>query len=162
VAQGVDLRHTIAEEFSLKEQDANLYSPLNLAFIGDSVFDLVVKTVLIGTANRPVNVLQKKTSSVVKADSQSAMLDAIYDELSEEEKNIYRRGHNAKPNTRAKNANMQSYLKATGFEALMGYLYLKDRTERLAQLIRLGIERTEDTGSRNTTGRNGGKESKVV
>ena len=62
MAQGVDLRHTINEEFSLKEQDANLYSPLNLAFIGDSVFDLVVKTVLIGTANRPVNVLQKKTS----------------------------------------------------------------------------------------------------
>ena len=89
MAQGIDLRLTVNEVFSLKEQDANLYSPLNLAFIGDSVFDLVVKTVLIGTANRPVNALQKKTSSVVKADSQSAMLDAIYDELSEEDREAY-------------------------------------------------------------------------
>ena len=79
------------------------------------------------------------------------MLDAIYDELSEEERNIYRRGRNSKPNTRAKTADMQSYLKATGFEALMGYLYLKDRTERLSELVRLGLERTEDTGARNTT-----------
>ena len=153
MAQGLDLRALIMQEFSLKEHDANQYSPLNLAFIGDSVFDVVVKTILIETANRPVNVLQKKTSSVVKADAQAAMLAAIEGELSEEEHNIYRRGKNAKPATKAKNASFQTYLIATGFEALIGYLYLKDRTERMVELIRLGLERTEDTGAKNKTKR---------
>ena len=159
MAQGLNLRLLIMERFLLKEHEAQQYSPLNLAFIGDSVYDLEIKTVLIETANRPVNILQKKTSSMVKADFQAAMLDAVYDELTEEEKKIFRRGRNSKPVTKAKNADHKSYLKATGFEAVMGYLYLTDRLERMTELIRLGLERTEDTGARNTTGRRKGTHS---
>ncbi len=141
MAQGLDLRAEITEAFSLKEKDPGQYSPLNLAFIGDSVFDLVVKTMIVGTANRPVNIQQRKASSLVKAPSQAEMIEALLPELSEEEIYIYRRGRNSKPNTKAKNTDFATYLKATGFEALIGYLYLKDRTDRLIELIKTGIER---------------------
>ncbi len=140
MAQGVDLLSLIRQEFSIKEQDPNLYSPLNLAFIGDSIFDLIVKTVIVGTANRPVKIQQRKASSYVRASSQALMAEALMSEFTEEELDIYRRGKNSKPYTKAKNTDYSTYLKATGLEAVMGYLYLGGREERLIELIKKGIE----------------------
>ena len=136
---------TVNEIFNSKEVRPNEYSPLALAFIGDSVFDLVIKSVIVEKANCQVNKLQNKTSKIVRATTQALIVDALKDELSEEEANIYRRGRNAKPYTKAKNASYSEYCKATGLEALVGYLYLKGGTERLIALIKTGLENAEIT-----------------
>ena len=88
---------TVNEIFNSKEVRPNEYSPLALAFIGDSVFDLVIKSVIVEKANCQVNKLQNKTSKIVRATTQALIVDALKDELTEEEANIYRRGRNAKP-----------------------------------------------------------------
>ena len=136
---------TVNEIFNSKEVRPNEYSPLALAFIGDSVFDLVIKSVIVEKANCQVNKLQNKTSKIVRATTQALIVDALKDELSEEEANIYRRGRNAKPYTKAKNASYSEYCKATGLEALVGYLYLKGDTGRLIALIKTGLENAEIT-----------------
>ena len=136
---------TVNEIFNSKEVRPNEYSPLALAFIGDSVFDLVIKSVIVEKANCQVNKLQNKTSKIVRATTQALIVDGLKDELSEEEVNIYRRGRNAKPYTKAKNASYSEYCKATGLEALVGYLYLKGDTERLIALIKTGLENAEIT-----------------
>ena len=136
---------TVNEIFNSKEVRPNEYSPLALAFIGDSVFDLVIKSVIVEKANCQVNKLQNKTSKIVRATTQALIVDALKNELSEEEANIYRRGRNAKPYTKAKNASYSEYCKATGLEALVGYLYLKGDTERLIALIKTGLENAEIT-----------------
>ena len=136
---------TVNEIFNSKEVRPNEYSPLALAFIGDSVFDLVIKSVIVEKANCQVNKLQNKTSKIVRATTQALIVDALKNELSEEEANIYRRGRNAKPYTKAKNASYSEYCKATGLEALVGYLYLKGETKRLVSLIKLGLENAEIT-----------------
>ena len=139
---GRSILEDIRSQFLLKDVDVNSYSPLSLAFIGDSVFDLVVKTVMVEKANCPANVLHKRTSSIVRAESQARMAQWYLDNdiLSEEESNIYRRGRNAKSVTTAKNASVADYRRATGVEALIGYLYLLGRTDRLVELIKLGME----------------------
>ncbi len=136
---------TVNEIFNSKEVRPNEYSPLALAFIGDSVFDLVIKSVIVEKANCQVNKLQNKTSKIVRATTQALIVDALKDVLTEEEANIYRRGRNAKPYTKAKNASYSEYCKATGLEALVGYLYLKGETKRLVSLIKLGLENAEIT-----------------
>ena len=136
---------TVNEIFNSKEVRPNEYSPLALAFIGDSVFDLVIKSVIVEKANCQVNKLQNKTSKIVRATTQALIVDALKDVLTEEEANIYRRGRNAKPYTKAKNASYSEYCKATGLEALVGYLYLKGDTERLIALIKKGLENAEIT-----------------
>ena len=136
---------TVNEIFNSKEVRPNEYSPLALAFIGDSVFDLVIKSVIVEKANCQVNKLQNTTSKIVRATTQALIVDALKDVLTEEEANIYRRGRNAKPYTKAKNASYSEYCKATGLEALVGYLYLKGDTERLIALIKTGLENAEIT-----------------
>ena len=106
---------------------------------------MIIKSVIVEKANCQVNKLQNKTSKIVRATTQALIVDALKDELSEEEANIYRRGRNAKPYTKAKNASYSEYCKATGLEALVGYLYLKGDTERLVSLIKLGLENAEIT-----------------
>ncbi len=144
MAQRVDLLTEILKQFELKGADTRQYSPLTFAYIGDSIFDAVVKTVVVERANCPANFLQKKATYYVKAVSQAKMIDGIISELTEEEEDIFRRGRNAKPANKAKNATFQTYMKATGFETLVGYLYLKGRTERVVELIRLGMSRLEE------------------
>lgn len=126
--------------FECKEQDVRAYSPLTLAYIGDAIYDLVIRSVVVERANRSANDLHKKTVRYVKAETQSAMIMALLEELTEEEQAVYKRGRNAKSHTMAKNASMSDYRKATGFEALMGYLYLTDQTDRLLYLVKKGIE----------------------
>lgn len=115
------------------------YSPLTLAYIGDGVYELIIRTVLVKRGNRPVNQLHKQASSLVKAAAQSAMMETLEPLLTEEEKSVYKRGRNAHSPTMAKHATMADYRRATGFEALLGYLYLKEDFARLVELVRAGI-----------------------
>ena len=126
----------LKELFHLEDQDLRSYSPLTLAYIGDGVYELIIRTILVKKGNCPVNRLHKKASSLVKAGAQSAIMEVIEEELTPEELSVYRRGRNAHSPTMAKHATMADYRRATGFEALMGYLYLTDRFDRLVSLIK--------------------------
>ena len=137
-----NLTKCLRETFSLPDEvDAKMYSPLTLAFVGDGVYELVNRTVLVSQANAPVNKLNRKSSSLAKASAQAEMILLIMEELTEEEKAVFKRGRNAKSYTMAKNATMHDYRYATGFEALMGYLYLNGEFGRLMALICLGQEK---------------------
>lgn len=127
------------ELFHLEDQDLRSYSPLTLAYIGDGVYELIIRTILVKKGNCPVNRLHKKASSLVKAGAQSAIMEVIEEKLTPEELSVYRRGRNAHSPTMAKHATMADYRRATGFEALMGYLYLKEDYERMITLVRMGI-----------------------
>ncbi len=141
--ESVDLLPLVMKSFELKEVDIRSYSPLALAYIGDGVFDLVIRTVVVERGNAPVSRLHRSTASYVRAATQAAMIEALLPELTQEELAVYRRGRNAKPHTSAKNASLADYLKATGLEALIGYLYLLGRTQRLIELIKDGLEKLE-------------------
>ena len=112
---------------------------MTLAYIGDGVYEVVIRTILVKKGNCPVNQLHRKASSLVKASAQSNMMDILEPQLTEEEQSVYRRGRNAHSPTMAKNATMSDYRRATGFEALIGYLYLKEDYTRMLELIRMGI-----------------------
>ena len=129
----------LKELFHLEDQDLRSYSPLTLAYIGDGVYELIIRTILVKKGNCPVNRLHKKASSLVKAGAQSAIMEVIEEELTPEELSVYRRGRNAHSPTMAKHATMADYRRATGFEALMGYLYLKEDYTRMFTLVRMGI-----------------------
>lgn len=129
--------------FDLKDKDLRTYSPLTLAYIGDGVFEIIIRTILVKKGNCPVNQLHKRASSLVKAGSQSKMMEILEPFLTEEELAVYKRGRNAHSPTMAKHATMADYRRATGFEALMGYLYLKEDYVRIVELVRKGI--SEDT-----------------
>ena len=124
--------------------DIHTYSPLTLDYIGDGIFDLIVRTVVVGRGNANVGNLHKKTSHVVKAQTQAKMIGQLLPYLTEEEADIYRRGRNAHSPTMAKNATMSDYRKATGLEALIGYLYLEDQLERILFLIQKGMEQLHE------------------
>ncbi len=133
------LLEQIKQVFECKEQDVRAYSPLTLAYIGDAVYDLVIRSVVVERANRSANDLHKKTVRYVKAETQAAMVMALAEELTADEEAVYKRGRNAKSYTTAKNASMGDYRKATGFEALIGYLYLTNQTGRVLELVQKGI-----------------------
>lgn len=134
-----DLLGKINESFDLKEVDIRTYSPLTLAFIGDCVYDLIIRTILVENANKSVNALHKEKSSLVKAQKQAEMAEKMIEFLTEEEMDIYKRGRNAKTISHAKNAGINDYHKATGFEALIGYLYLLKRTDRILEIVKLSL-----------------------
>lgn len=115
------------------------YSPLTLAYIGDGIYEIVIRTVIVDEANRQVNKIHKAASNLVKAGTQAKMIHYIMDDLTDEELTIYKRGRNAKAVTRAKNASMSEYRTATGFEALMGWLYLTGQSERMMKLIKKSV-----------------------
>lgn len=133
----------LKEVFGLKDMDLRTYSPLTLAYIGDGVYELIVRTVLVKRGNCPVNRLHKQASSLVKAASQSAMMEVLEPMLTEEEAGVYRRGRNAHSPTMAKHATMSDYRRATGFEALIGYLYLKEDFTRMTELVHAGLTAQE-------------------
>jgi len=130
----------IKQIFGLAEQDIRTYSPLTLAYIGDGVYELVIRTVVVAKGNRRPKELHKRSSMLVKAQTQASIVEALKPLLTEAERDIYRRGRNANSATMAKNASMQEYRKATGFEAVMGYLYLTGQEERLIKLVKQGLE----------------------
>ncbi len=138
--ESIAIIDAIKETFECKETDIRTYSPLALAYIGDAVYDLVIRTIVVERGNKSANNLHKQTVAYVNARVQARMADALQSELTEEEETVYHRGRNAKSYTSAKNASVIEYRKATGLEALCGYLYLTGRQERMLQLIRAAIE----------------------
>lgn len=139
--ESLSLSSRIRELFGLKEVDMKAYSPLTLAYIGDAAYELVIRTMVVEKGNRQASQLHRLTTSYVKAQAQAAMIEALEPELTEEELAIYKRGRNAKSYTSAKNVSILDYRKATGLEALIGYLYLSGREERVLFLIKEGISR---------------------
>ncbi len=141
--KSLSLLSEIKEAFAVKEVDVRAYSPLTLAYIGDAIYDVIIRTVVVERANRGANELHKKTSSFVKAQTQAMMIEALLPILTDEEEAVYKRGRNAKSYTSAKNASIADYRKATGFEALVGYLYLMDNMPRILELIKEGLAKLE-------------------
>ena len=135
----------LEQQMNLPEVDLRQYSPLTLAYIGDGVFELIIRTIMVQQENCPVQKLHRRTSTLVKAENQAEMIDRMMPYLTEEEQTAYRRGRNAKSYTKAKNASMGEYHRATGFEALLGYLYLAGRYERITDLIRCGREKQKES-----------------
>lgn len=130
----------IKEEFGIPAVDIRTYSPLTLAYIGDGIYDLIIRSIVVARGNTKANELHYKTSHIVKAKTQAEMAEKLLPFLTEEEADVYRRGRNAKSTTMAKNATMLDYRKATGFEAMMGYLYLQDEFERIVELVKTGAK----------------------
>ncbi len=136
-----DLYGTITELFDVKEVDIRTYSPLALAFMGDCVFDIIIRSMVVAEGNRQAVKLHNKKAGIVKASTQAALIDAITDILSDEEADVYKRGLNAHPASKAKNATDIDYHKATGLETLIGYLYMTHRQDRMLELVREGLVR---------------------
>lgn len=135
----LSLAQKIRERFALKEVDIRTYSPLALAYIGDAVYELVIRTYVVEEGNRQVNRMHKESTTYVKAGAQARLIERLESRLTEEELAVYKRGRNAKSYTSAKNATIQDYRMATGFEALIGYLYLTDQWERILELLQEGL-----------------------
>lgn len=139
--ESINLLEKIKQEFDCGDVDLRTYSPLTLAFLGDCVYDIIIRTVVVERGNRAPQGLHKKKSYLVNAKTQKELIESIQDLLTSEEEDIYRRGRNAKSYTTAKNASVGDYRKATGFEALLGYLYLDDKMDRVLFLVKEGLNR---------------------
>ena len=132
----------LKKNFQIEDKDIRTFSPLSLAYIGDTIFDLMIRSVVLANGNTPVSKMHKACSEIVCATSQAAMIDAIFDDLTVEEKEVVTRGRNAKSKTTAKNASVLDYRKATSLEAILGYLYMEDKVDRLYEIITLGLKKT--------------------
>ena len=141
---GFDFVSYMNEVFQMEEVDIREYSPLTLAYIGDCIYDLVIKSLVINEGNKQVNKLHQETSRLVQASAQSLMMRAMQEHLTEEEHAVYKRGRNAKSVSPAKNQSITDYRRATGFEALLGYLYLKKDYKRLLDLVKIGLDSLQD------------------
>ena len=121
------------------EIDLRTLSPLTLAFIGDAVYDLLVREMLVCRGNRPVGVMNNEKIELVRCETQARYAKALFDSLTEEEQSVLKRGQNANAMTVPKHASRIDYHFATGFEALFGYLYLKGESERIRELFKLAV-----------------------
>lgn len=134
-----DLIRVMNETLGFGEVDIRSYSPLALAYIGDGVFDLIIRSYVMNRGNMQVNKMHRHTSNIVKAQTQACMAVKLEPLLNAEEEGFYRRGRNAKSHTMAKNASVGDYRKATGLEALVGYLYLTGQYDRLMELMKIAL-----------------------
>ena len=125
------------ETMQLKEVDPRTYSPLVLAYVGDGVYDVMVRLKVVNGGNVQVNKLHKHSSRLVCAGAQSKMIGLLEAELTEEELAVFKRGRNAHSVTSAKNASVIDYRRATGLEALFGYLHLCGETDRARELFQV-------------------------
>jgi cysteine--tRNA ligase len=130
----------LLKPFNIERKETTEFSPLVLAYIGDAVYELIIRSILVSMGNRPVNKLNRDATSLVKASAQSEIIKLISDSLSDKEYTVFKRGRNSSPHTMAKNASMTDYKYATGFEALIGFLYLDNRCDRALELIKLGVD----------------------
>lgn len=121
--------------FSDKKMNPREYKPLALAYIGDTVFDLFIRTKIMEDGNRHVSDMHKKAVRYVNASAQAKIVHILEDELTEEETGVLKWGRNAKVNTHPSHASLGEYHPATGFETLLGFLYLEGKKERLCELL---------------------------
>jgi len=138
--ESLSLLDAIKKEFEVEEVDIRTYSGPSLAFLGDCVFEIIVRSVLVARGNRQSEGLHNTKAKAVNAKVQAQMIEALMDELTDDEIAVYKRGRNAKPHSKAKNAAVGDYRKATGLEAMFGYLYLSGQEERAIFLVKHGLE----------------------
>ncbi len=131
--------------------DVNTMSPLTWAYIGDGVYELFIRTHLINTTRLKPHMLHIEAIKYVKADAQVKILNKIYEELTEEEKDIVRRGRNAENHHLPKNSTVEEYRYSTAFEALIGYLYLTKQDQRLKEILNMCIEKGQMGTEENDT-----------
>lgn len=129
--------------FPAEEKDIRTIAPLKLAYLGDAVFEIIIRTLTLDTTGGPVKNLHKKSSSLVNAASQAALVAAMLPLMTEEEASVFRHGRNAKTSSVAKHADIHDYRNATGLEALFGYLYLSDRMDRATELLKQAVTKLE-------------------
>ncbi len=118
------------------KEEANLVAPLTMAYVGDCVYELYVRTKLVNETGLKPHKLHIETIKYVKAKAQAELLSNIYEDLTDEEKDIVRRGRNAQNHHVPKNVTIHEYMHATAFEALIGYLYLTKQFKRLEEIIK--------------------------
>jgi len=135
-----DIISNMREDFDIKPMDVLNLQPLVLAYIGDAVYEAYIRTMLVINKKTNVNTLHKMSIKYVKAKAQSDIVHRIADKLTQEEQDVVRRGRNAKSVTVPKNAEITDYRYSTGYEALIGYLYLINNTARLMEILRLSVE----------------------
>lgn len=123
--------------------DIHELSPLTLSFVGDSVYDLLVRQHLVSLANRPVKELNQMKVTLVNCKSQAESAKVIMEYLSEDELDVYKRGRNVKVNSVSKHSSIADYHAATGLEALFGYLYLSGNTDRIKELFMMILNKSE-------------------
>lgn len=129
----------IMDHFPLTEQEVRSYSALAFAYIGDSVYDLIIRTMITSKGNNRPNKYHQQVIQYVNANAQTRMMDKIKPLLTEEEKTMFRRGRNAKSISCAKNQSHHDYRIATGFETLIGYLYMTGQMGRIMELVSVGL-----------------------
>ncbi|NLD50152.1 MAG: Mini-ribonuclease 3 [Clostridiaceae bacterium] len=134
-----EIYSSFLSEFEFDVNKVNSLSPLVLAYMGDAVYEVFIRTLLISAGNAPVHMLHKRSINYVKAKAQSDIIHRIMDFLTPEEHDIVRRGRNAKSGTIPKNADVTEYKYATGFESLIGYLYLNKEYDRLMAILKLAV-----------------------
>ena len=139
--ESIKIPSLMKEALQLEPIDVCSYSPLALAYMGDAVYEVLIRTRVMNRGSMQVNKMHKKSASLVKAEAQARMIQALQEELTEEETAVYTRGRKAHSASSAKNASIRDYRMATGFEALVGYLYLTGQYERLLKLVHDGLER---------------------
>ena len=146
MAQGVN--ETIAPN---RQNDAHQLSPLVLAYIGDAYYEMIVRTHVVSAGNMQVEKLHRKVTGLVRASSQAAIARYYVDteEFTEEELAVFKRGRNSKSHTMPKNAEPADYRRATGLEAVIGYLYLEGQNKRAEELILRGIEYLAETDAKD-------------
>lgn len=130
----------LTERENLTPREAAQISPVTLAFVGDAVYSLYVRERLTLEVGGKTSDLQRASVKVVSAKGQSAFMDKVLPALTEEEADVFRRGKNAKKNTKSKSASHLEYNRSTGFEAVIGYLYLTGKTERMKELFALSAD----------------------
>lgn len=135
-----ELLQSLIKEFDLDTIPPAEVAAITLAYVGDAVYEVVTRTIVTSGGNRRINAIHKDNVKYVSAVSQAKIADFLEDKLSEEELEQYRRGKNAKTATSAKNASLTQYHKATGFEALIGFLFLSKKNERILELCKLGFK----------------------
>lgn len=135
----------ILQQYPLDEKELKTYHPLAFAYVGDAVYDMIIRTMIVVQGNRRPNKYHKDTISYVNAAAQTEMYQKIKSSLTEEEQNVFRRGKNTKTFSPAKNQSLHDYRIATGFETLIGYLYLSGQMERILQLVKIGLSQMFET-----------------
>ena len=136
------MEKSIDQNYFSIDVPTNQMSPLSLAYIGDAVFEVYIRSYIMKDVNMPVSKLHKAATRYVKATAQANIIKNISDSFTDEEMSVYKRGRNAHSYTSAKNADIVDYRMATGLEALIGYLYIKKETKRLEEIIEMCIDVT--------------------
>ena len=136
----MDLFEGFNQHLKLEPFKKNTYSPIVLAYMGDSIYDLIIRSMVVNKGAKAVGKIHKEVSSYVNAKAQADIYYKIEPILTEEERAVFRRGRNAKSNSTPKNADLKTYKHATGFEAILGYLYMSGNLDRIMELVALGLE----------------------